>query len=162
MAKSVSNKLKIGGLARLSGLSERTLRNYEALGIITPLRSDGGTRLYRESDVVVAQVAHRMRTLDIPVGVIQKIATRRREFSTGDQSSAAMIGILEELADSLGTRAARTLELQDEMIRTVRVLRGCTGCQNRPAPKSCPDCPMEISPERTPLAQMIWQPDPET
>lgn len=153
------NLLKIGSLAALSGLSERTLRYYEDLGIITPIRSGGGTRLYRQSDVEVACIAQRMRDLKIPVEIIRTIATRRREFPTGDQSSAAMIDILEELADNLGARAAKTLSLQDEMTRTVRLLRKCRGCQNRPNPKTCPACPMETSPERTSIARLIWQQD---
>lgn len=157
--KPTDKLLKIGSLAAHSGLSERTLRNYEELGIITPTRSRGGTRLYRQSDVEVACIAQRMRDLDIPVDIIRTIATRRRTFSTGDQAGAAMIEILEELADTLGARAAKTLSLQDEMIRTVRLLRGCRGCKNRPNPENCPDCPMESSPDRTSVARLIWQPD---
>ena len=156
---SADKHLKIGGLARLSGLSERTLRHYEELGIITPIRTDGGTRLYREGDVEVARVAQRMRDLDIPVEIIRTIATRRRDFSTGDQSSTAMIEILEDLAEDLGVRAAKTLSLQNELIRTVRLLQGCRGCQNRPNPKSCPECPMEKSPDRSSVSRLIWQPD---
>lgn len=156
---STDKHLKIGSLAKLSGLSERTLRHYEGLGIITPIRSDGGTRLYRESDVEVARVAQRMRDLDIPVEIIREIATRRRDYPTGDQSSTAMIEMLEDLADKLGDRAAKTLSLQDELTRTVRLLRGCRGCQNRPDSKNCPECPMEKSPERSSVARLIWQPE---
>lgn len=151
--------MKIGRLARLSGLSERTLRYYEKLGIITPVRSDGGTRLYRKSDVEIAQMAQRMRELDIPVATIRALATRRRDFRTGDQSSAAMIEMLERLVDTLGVRAAQTLALRDEMIKTLGVLHGCRGCKNAPTPKDCPDCPMEISPDQTSLGRMIWQDD---
>lgn len=156
---ATDSPIKIGRLAGMSGLSERTLRYYEKLGIITPVRSDGGTRLYRASDVEIAQLAQRMRELDIPVATIRAIATRRRDFRTGDQSSATMIDMLEGLVDSLGARAAQTLALQDEMLRTLRVLRGCRGCKNAPTPKDCPDCPMEISPDQTSLGRMIWQDD---
>lgn len=160
MQNDVTEKfLKIGGLARQCGLSERTLRYYEQLGIITPTRTAGGTRLYRESDVEVAIVAQRMRDLDIPVELIRSIATKRREFPTGDQSGAAMTKILEAQIDKLGERASKVLSLQDEMIRTVRLLQGCRGCENKPSPEDCPDCPMEKAEDRPAVVQLIWQPN---
>lgn len=158
MTKSDEEKIyKIGDLSKLSGLSVRTLRGYEELGIVTPARSYGGTRFYGRDELAIAQVANRMRELDISVDAIKTIATKRREFSTGDQSSSAMIGVLEHLSDELSERAAKTLKLQDEVTRTLRLLRGCQGCKNRPSPQTCPNCPMEISPDRTAMAQMIWQ-----
>jgi DNA-binding transcriptional MerR regulator len=75
--------LKIGRLAKLCGLSERTIRYYECLGIIKPMRTQGGTRLYRDSEVEVARIVQRMRDLDIPVEEIRKIATKRQRFCGG-------------------------------------------------------------------------------
>lgn len=44
--------LKIGEFAKLAGTNLRTLRYYEELGLLTPaLRSDGGFRHYRPTDV---------------------------------------------------------------------------------------------------------------
>lgn len=148
---------KIGELSERSGLSIRTLRGYEELGIITSARSDGGTRYYGEPELVIAQLANRMRALSIPVEVIKSIATRRRDFPTGDQSSAALMALLETLSDELRDQAARTLALHDEVTRTIRLLSGCKGCTNKPSPQTCPDCPMETSPEKTGMSQMIWQ-----
>ncbi|MEM9229149.1 MAG: MerR family transcriptional regulator [Pseudomonadota bacterium] len=148
---------KIGELAKLSGLSVRTIRGYEEMGIISSIRSDGGTRYYSETGLTIAKLAHRMRALNIPVTTIQDIATRRRDFDTGDLSSAAMTEILESLSDELRRQAARMLELEDEVMRTLRLIRGCRGCRNLPSAKTCPDCPMEMSDAKTDLSQMIWQ-----
>ncbi len=148
--------LKIGDLARQSGLSVRTLRGYENLGIITPSRSDGGTRFYTEADVLIAQVVQRMRELDIPVELIQTIATKRHEYSTGDQSSTIMIEILEDLNDALSERMAKTIDLQDELNKTLRLVRGCQGCKNKPNPENCPTCPMEVSSNKTGMSRLIW------
>ncbi|MEM8776740.1 MAG: MerR family transcriptional regulator [Pseudomonadota bacterium] len=148
---------KIGELAKLSGLSVRTIRGYEEMGIISSVRSDGGTRYYSEAGLKIAKLAHRMRALNIPVTTIQDIATRRRDFDTGDLSSAAMTEILESLSDELRRQAARMLELEDEVMRTLRLIRGCRGCRNLPSAKTCPDCPMEMSDAKTDLSQMIWQ-----
>ena len=148
---------KIGELAKLSGLSVRTIRGYEEMGIISSVRSEGGTRYYSEAGLTIARLAHRMRVLNVPVTTIQDIATRRRDFDTGDQSSAAMTEILESLSDELRGQAARMLQLEDEVMRTLRLIRGCRGCPNLPSAKTCPDCPMETSDHKTDLSQMIWQ-----
>lgn len=39
--------------AELVGLGEQTLRLYEARGLLTPLRTTGGTRRYSDDDLVV-------------------------------------------------------------------------------------------------------------
>lgn len=148
---------KIGELAKLSGLSVRTIRGYEEMGIISSIRSEGGTRYYSEAGLTIARLAHRMRVLNVPVTTIQDIATRRRDFDTGDMSSAAMTEILESLSDELRGQAAKMLELEDEVMRTLRLIRGCRGCRNLPSAKTCPDCPMETSDKKTDLSQMIWQ-----
>lgn len=158
MSSSDSERFyKIGELSKLSGLSVRTIRGYEEMGIISSVRSDGGTRYYSHAGLTIAKLAHRMRALNIPVTTIQEIATRRRDFKTGDLSSAAMTEILESLSDELRGQAARMLELEDEVMRTLRIIRGCRGCRNLPSAKTCPDCPMETSANKTDMAQMIWQ-----
>jgi MerR family transcriptional regulator, repressor of the yfmOP operon len=44
--------LKIDDVAKQSGLSKRTIRYYEEIGILpSPERSEGGTRLYRQEHV---------------------------------------------------------------------------------------------------------------
>lgn len=44
--------LKIGELARRTGLTVRALHHYDAIGLLTPsARSDAGYRLYNDADV---------------------------------------------------------------------------------------------------------------
>ncbi|ASS67495.1 DNA-binding transcriptional regulator, MerR family [Paenibacillus sp. RU4T] len=42
---------KIEDVANLCGLTKRTVRYYEEIGLLAPERSEGGFRLYTESDV---------------------------------------------------------------------------------------------------------------
>ena len=52
--------LQIGDVARLTGLTERTLRYYEELGLLDPTRDSGGRRRY---DSAVLQRLYRVRLL---------------------------------------------------------------------------------------------------
>ena len=49
--------MRISELARLTGVSARALRHYEARGLLAPDRTSGGYRIYSETDVIrVAQI----------------------------------------------------------------------------------------------------------
>ncbi|MEE1928503.1 MerR family transcriptional regulator [Streptomyces sp. TRM 70351] len=57
--------MQIGEVADRTGLSLRTIRHYEDVGLVTPsARSKGGFRLYTEADVERLMVVRRMKPLD--------------------------------------------------------------------------------------------------
>ncbi len=43
--------MNIGHVAELSGLPAKTIRYYEDIGLVKPLRSENGYRSYRETDL---------------------------------------------------------------------------------------------------------------
>jgi len=57
--------MQIGEVAERTGLSLRTIRHYEEVGLVIPsARSKGGFRLYTETDVDRLMVIRRMKPLD--------------------------------------------------------------------------------------------------
>jgi DNA-binding transcriptional MerR regulator len=57
--------MQIGEVAERTGLSLRTIRHYEEVGLVIPsARSKGGFRLYTEADVERLMVIRRMKPLD--------------------------------------------------------------------------------------------------
>ncbi|MDQ1816680.1 MerR family transcriptional regulator [Massilia sp. CCM 9210] len=64
--------LKIGQLARRSGLSVRALRHYDDIALLTPsARSDNGYRLYDSADVARLYRIQALRRLDLSLTQIQ-------------------------------------------------------------------------------------------
>ncbi len=56
--------MQIGEVATRTGLSLRTIRHYEETGLVVPsARSEGGFRLYTETDVARLVVIRRMKPL---------------------------------------------------------------------------------------------------
>ncbi len=56
--------MRIGAVAARTGLSLRTIRYYEEVGLVTPsARSQGGFRLYTEPDVARINLIRRMKPL---------------------------------------------------------------------------------------------------
>jgi len=57
--------MQIGEVAHQTGLSLRTIRYYEEMGLVVPsARTSGGFRLYTDSDVARLQLIKRMKPLD--------------------------------------------------------------------------------------------------
>lgn len=63
----------IGQLAEQSGMSSRTLRYYEDLGILAPQRGPNGYRLYAERDERRLAQVMAMRACGLPLGTIARL-----------------------------------------------------------------------------------------
>lgn len=148
--------MKIGELVQATGLTERMLRHYEQLGIITPSRSEGGTRQYDEEDLAVAQLMRQLRALDIPLETVAEIAQERSKHSTGNSSCLSVGALLEDLAEQLSQKAERALSLRRIIMDAEKSVQECKGCENLPSSKTCPDCPMNRMAEDNPVAALIW------
>jgi DNA-binding transcriptional MerR regulator len=57
--------MRIGELARLTGISERMLRYYEEEGLLQPTRTESGYRTYGERDVQTVRHLHKLTTSGI-------------------------------------------------------------------------------------------------
>lgn len=65
---------QIGEVAELTGLSLRTLRHYDDIGLVTPsARSRGGYRLYTAEDVNRLLVIRRMKPLGYSLADMQHV-----------------------------------------------------------------------------------------
>lgn len=65
---------RIGELAAATGLTARTLRHYEAIGLLrSPSRTEGGHRLYTEDDVQRLYAVVVLRDLGLPLSEIGEI-----------------------------------------------------------------------------------------
>lgn len=64
-------RLKVGELARRSGLTVRTLHHYHAIGLLTPsARADNGYRLYGRDDIARLHQIQAMRRFGLPLAEI--------------------------------------------------------------------------------------------
>ncbi len=149
--------MKIGEIVKRSGLTERMLRHYEALGIIQPKRSGGGTRYYSEQDLAVARLAKLLREVELPLETMSGLAVERRQHATGDAASGAVAALLDAIAQNLAERAARSLALQATALEAAAAVRKCQGCDNPPSPTGCPDCPLHDEVGRNAVAALIWR-----
>lgn len=72
----MSGHMQIGEVAEKTGLSIRTLRHYDEVGLVPPSeRSSGGFRLYTQTDVERLIVIRRMKPLEFTLDEMSRLLT---------------------------------------------------------------------------------------
>jgi DNA-binding transcriptional MerR regulator len=116
---------QIGEVARAVGLSLRTIRHYEEVGLIVPsARSAGGFRLYTDRDIERLRRVMGMKPMGFSLEEIRDVL----ELFDAAQEPGAPREVLESLqsyADLTSERRAkyqRNLDLASELIAAILVL----------------------------------------
>ena len=85
--------MHIGDFARLTGLSEYTIRYYEKAGVLRPAKRDGGgLRDFDESDIAWMEFVRRLKDTGMPIGEIKCYAELR---AAGDGTKSERLRLLE-------------------------------------------------------------------
>jgi DNA-binding transcriptional MerR regulator len=101
-------------VAAMSGLTPRTLRHYDAVGLLRPsARSEAGYRLYAEAELLRLQQILLYRELELPLADIARVL---------DAPSFDAQRELEAHKERLARRAERLLALMDTVDRTIAAL----------------------------------------
>jgi len=90
--------MQIGEVAALTNLSLRTIRHYEEIGLVVPSgRSQGGFRLYVDSDVERLRLVRRMKpffSLEETKDLLELLETAAR---LGELDQATAAGVVDRL-----------------------------------------------------------------
>jgi len=125
--------MKIGVLARRSGMTVKTLRYYEDLGLLPAIgRSEGGYRLFAEQSLQRLEFIRRLKTLGLRLEEIQAC------LAVHDAGELPCGDIRRQLERQIGRI--------DERIQELRQLRGelqglLSGWQSHPPRQGDEICP---------------------
>ena len=134
----MAGRLTIGRTARLTGLPPKTIRFYEAEGLIgAPGRTDSGYRLYGEAHVERLRLIRRARQLGLGLAEVRVLL---------DQAYAADCSLFaEQLQATLATKRSQIEErlrelvgLRDELDAIERHLGHC--CESCPPGETAAEC----------------------
>jgi DNA-binding transcriptional MerR regulator len=118
VAEDATELVSIGELARDSGVSSRTIRYYEELGIIPePRRSAGGTRQYPREYRAYIETALVLKDLGFRLEDIKPLARLAlgRTVSSGQRSAAQRL--VEERLEALDQQVTVLRRLRDSVHR---------------------------------------------
>lgn len=93
MANAMKTHLTVEEVANRTGLTAYTLRYYERIGLIAPVRrAAGGHRRYAASDIDWIAFLLRLRATNMPIAMMQTFATLREQ---GDATVSERCELLE-------------------------------------------------------------------
>ena len=135
--KHVPADLKIGDLAKLSGKTQRALRLYEEMGLLTPgTRTIGGFRVYGPDAIERVTWIGKLQELGFTLHQIQDLVP-----SDGGSPKEAMTRVRKAFADKhleVEQQIARLQQLQREMDASLEYLETCVdACTSHSQGTSC-------------------------
>ncbi|MGN8080432.1 MerR family transcriptional regulator [Variovorax sp. 22077] len=99
--------LKVGELARHTGLTVRTLHHYDAIGLLAPsARSEAGYRLYDAADIARLHAIQALRLLGLPLAEIGAVL---------DAEGGSMPAIIARQIESLDQQIAQATALRERL-----------------------------------------------
>ena len=121
--------MNIGEVARRSGLPAKTIRYYEDIGLVTPLRTGNGYRAFRETDIHKLAFLGRARALGF---TIEDCRTLLALWEDKNRASADVRRLAVDHLDRIEEKIAALEAMRDTLKDLVRTCHG----DHRP------DCPI--------------------
>ena len=117
-ARTGTSTMHIGELAERTGLSLRTIRHYDDVGLLpATARTDGGFRVYSENDFERLMVIKQMKPLGFSLEEMADILElfSQQDAGAADDRQAKLAAYLEK-AVAERAKMARNLAQADELI----------------------------------------------
>lgn len=155
----VESLYKIGNVAKMLVTSIRSIRYYEEEGLLIPMRSEGGTRLYSRRHVDRLRAILRLTKGGYSIGVIKALAQTRERSRTGDESQNAVSSRLNSLLADVDEQMVRLKAIGKQIAAAKGTVEKCSGCKNEPSTKGCPKCPVRKRLADIELLNLVWDQD---
>lgn len=130
MQATADQFVQIGELAKKLGITTRTIRYYEEIGLMgSPERLGGGTRTYSREDVLRLKFILKLKELGITLNEMQELA---KNFDTNQQTFGKITPKLLEILDAhigkIDQKIANLASLRKEIVdyrgRIFAILQG--------------------------------------
>ncbi|TNY37843.1 MerR family transcriptional regulator [Thermomonospora catenispora] len=113
--------MQIGEVSARTGLSLRTIRHYEEVGLAPPsARSQGGFRLYTEDDVARLLAIRRMKPLGFSLEEMRDLLSVLDALDSPDLSAERRAELTRRLAEYRARADRRCAELRDLLAEAER------------------------------------------
>jgi DNA-binding transcriptional MerR regulator len=114
--KTNEDHQQIGELARDLGITTRTLRLYEQLGLIAPpQRTDGRIRYYTREDIRRIKFVLKLKELGLSLQQMQELAEIYRETKTPDTIMPRLIELLDSHTDAIRRKIGKLSSLSRDI-----------------------------------------------
>lgn len=140
-APMFSKHLKIGDVAKITGITLRTLRYYEELELIEPVdRSKGNFRLYDQTVIQRVQFINSLKKLDFSLEEIRDVLGSANAIKTeGDVVERTKLA-LQIKKEKITQKLIELADMNKEVDLSLRILESCKTCEHLAANNCDPLC----------------------
>ena len=135
-----SKTYKIGELADLLSDTTRTLRYYEELGLLEPLRSESGQRVYSEAAIPRLRLIHELKVGGFSLTEIRDLFQAWNGEKVGGHAAKESLTMLQKKVIEIEELRGRLANLQKELHAMMDFLAACRPCDHKPSIESCSQC----------------------
>lgn len=125
MSAKPAPSLRIGEVARRTGLPVKTIRYYCDEGLLQPrARSESGYRLFDEENLAELTIIRSLRAMDVSIPELARILEVRR---AGVCNCAVLKDNIAAKMDSINLRIDELAAMKDELARLLGSWKDCGG-----------------------------------
>ena len=125
MSAKPAPSLRIGEVARRTGLPVKTIRYYCDEGLLQPrARSESGYRLFDEENLAELTIIRSLRAMDVSIPELARILEVRR---AGVCNCSVLKDSIVAKMDSINQRIAELATMKDELARLLESWQECGG-----------------------------------
>ena len=132
--------LKVGDLARRVGKTVRAIHLYEELGLLTPIRSKAGYRLYPSRAVDRVEWIQKLQDMGFSLTDIKAFLKVWENSSTAPSAMQTVRDIFADKLRETNDTLARLTKLSRELEESLAYLDSCKSCEPVHTPQHCGCC----------------------
>jgi DNA-binding transcriptional MerR regulator len=151
--------LTTGEMARRSQTTLRTVRFYEAEGLITSrAREDGSHRKFPPSELKKLQIISDLRESGLSLQEIKALIALKSGCPTAARAACEMSSALCAQLQEIDRRLATLQRVRSELTSMVDMLRVCSECTHREFPLRCVGCEVvRDRPKADRATELLWK-----
>lgn len=148
---------KIGELAKLTGLTTRTLRYYEELELIRSARTQGGQRVFDSRCPTRLNIIESLKLAGFSLLEIRHILRGWKESAAGAEAAEKLLSILQTKHEEVTKTVTALNDLKKQIESSITMLGNCACCSEKPASTLCDECEasLQTNGERSLIDEII-------
>lgn len=129
---------KIGELAKQAGVTVRTLRYYEELGLLSPTElTSGGFRLYTDNDLRRLVVIKRFKDLGFSLEEIDELFKGTEIGESKKQKIDSSYSLLQKQLEQINKKITELENSKNSISTAIEALETCKSCSQETCPTTC-------------------------
>ena len=150
--------LTTGEMARLGQTTLRTVRFYEAEGLITPCdRDEGSHRKFRPGELAKLQIISDLRDAGLSLQEIKDMVAVKAGCPSALQAATAMGAAVDSRLGDVERRIAALDRVRGELLRFKEMLQSCRECTQPSFAARCGDCEVATHKGAERATQLLWK-----